>query len=157
MAEKVAYFLESVLISLPIPLLSVYLMHCCPQDPRRSVFFRTIIALWLSYLALLVVAQFSTLFYSVTPDTQFYRGPWYPVLLLPLFAIMLLNTMGLPTAIMGMIVGISRPIDMIHTALNVTGDVVSTLAVARMENMYEDDTAGTDTELIAEPAFNHEK
>jgi Na+/H+-dicarboxylate symporter len=72
-------------------------------------------------------------------------------------AIMLLNTMGLPTAIMGMIVGIFRPIDMIHTALNVTGDVVSTLAVARMENMYEDDTAGTDTELIAEPAFNHEK
>ena len=65
--------------------------------------------------------------------------------------------MGLPTAIMGMIVGIFRPIDMIHTALNVTGDVVSTLAVARMENMYEDDTAGTDTELIAEPAFNHEK
>ena len=46
---------------------------------------------------------------------------------------------------------------MIHTALNVTGDVVSTLAVARMENMYEDDTTGTDTELIAEPAFNHEK
>jgi Na+/H+-dicarboxylate symporter len=46
---------------------------------------------------------------------------------------------------------------MIHTALNVTGDVVSTLAVARMENMYEDDPAGTDTELIAEPAFNHEK
>jgi len=72
-------------------------------------------------------------------------------------AIMLLNTMGLPTAIMGMIVGIFRPIDMIHTALNVTGDVVSTLAVARMENMYEEDTTATDTELIAEPAFNHEK
>lgn len=52
---------------------------------------------------------------------------------------MLLGTMGLPAAIMGMIVGIFRPIDMIHTALNVTGDVVSTLAVARLEDMYEED------------------
>ena len=52
--------------------------------------------------------------------------------------VMLLGTMGLPATIMGMVVGIFRPIDMIHTALNVTGDVVSTLAVARLENMYED-------------------
>ena len=51
---------------------------------------------------------------------------------------MLLGTMGLPATIMGMIVGIFRPIDMIHTALNVTGDVVSTLAVARIENMYDE-------------------
>ena len=52
--------------------------------------------------------------------------------------VMLLGTMGLPATIMGMVVGIFRPIDMIHTALNVTGDVVSTLAVARLENMYEE-------------------
>ena len=52
--------------------------------------------------------------------------------------IMLLTTMGLPIEIMGMIVGIFRLIDMIHTALNVTGDVVSTLAVARIEHMYKE-------------------
>ena len=45
---------------------------------------------------------------------------------------------GLPIEIMGMIVGIFRLIDMIHTALNVTGDVVSTLAVARIEHMYKE-------------------
>ncbi len=55
--------------------------------------------------------------------------------------VMLLGTMGLPATIMGMVVGIFRPIDMIHTALNVTGAVVSTLAVARLENMYEDEAA----------------
>ncbi|WP_302048512.1 cation:dicarboxylate symporter family transporter, partial [Megamonas funiformis] len=48
------------------------------------------------------------------------------------------KTMGLPIEIMGMIVGIFRLIDMIHTALNVTGDVVSTLAVARIEHMYKE-------------------
>lgn len=76
---------------------------------------------------------------------------------LGVLAIMLLNTMGLPTAIMGMIVGIFRPIDMIHTALNVTGDVVSTLAVARMENMFHEESEDTAPQLIAEPAFEHEK
>ena len=55
--------------------------------------------------------------------------------------VMLLGTMGLPATIMGMVVGIFRPIDMIHTALNVTGDVVSTLAGARLEHMYEDEAA----------------
>ena len=50
---------------------------------------------------------------------------------------LIFTTMGLPIEIMGMIVGIFRLIDMIHTALNVTGDVVSTLAVARLEHMYK--------------------
>ena len=61
--------------------------------------------------------------------------------------VMLLGTMGLPATIMGMVVGIFRPIDMIHTALNVTGDVVSTLAVARLENMYEDEGMLSEGEL----------
>ena len=64
-------------------------------------------------------------------------------------AVMLLNTMGLPATIMGMIVGIFRPIDMIHTALNVTGDVVSTLAVARLENMYDAPAETADMEILA--------
>ena len=34
--------------------------------------------------------------------------------------------------------GGSTSLDMIHTALNVTGDVVSTLAVARIEHMYKE-------------------
>ena len=57
-----------------------------------------------------------------------------------------IGTPGIPNSgivltimlLMGMIVGIFRLIDMIHTALNVTGDVVSTLAVARIEHMYKE-------------------
>lgn len=51
--------------------------------------------------------------------------------------IMLLNTMGLPVDIMGLIAGIYRILDMGHTTLNVTGDVVSTLCIARSEDMFE--------------------
>ncbi|MBT2667248.1 dicarboxylate/amino acid:cation symporter [Bacillus sp. ISL-4] len=53
--------------------------------------------------------------------------------------IMLLTTLGLPMEIVGMIAGIYRIIDMGHTTLNVTGDVVSTLCIARSENMIEDE------------------
>ena len=53
--------------------------------------------------------------------------------------VMLLNTMGLPTPIIGLIAAIYRIIDMGHTTLNVTGDMVSTLCIARMENLFEAD------------------
>lgn len=52
--------------------------------------------------------------------------------------VMLLSTMGLPADIMGLIAGIYRILDMGHTSLNVTGDVVSTLCIARSENMYRE-------------------
>jgi len=55
--------------------------------------------------------------------------------------IMLLNTMGLPIDIVGLIAGIYRIIDMGHTTLNVTGDVVSTLCIARTEKMFKTDAA----------------
>lgn len=48
----------------------------------------------------------------------------------------LLTNMGLPLEIVGLIAGIFRIIDMADTTFNVTGDVVSTLCVARSENMF---------------------
>lgn len=53
--------------------------------------------------------------------------------------IMLLTTMGLPLEIMGLIAGIYRIIDMGHTTLNVTGDMVATLYIAKTENMWDTD------------------
>lgn len=61
--------------------------------------------------------------------------------------IMLLTTMGLPIEIMGLIAGIYRIIDMGHTTLNVTGDIVCTLAVAKSENML--DEAKEDLTVVA--------
>lgn len=51
---------------------------------------------------------------------------------------MLLTTMGLPLDVVGMIAGIFRIIDMGTTTMNVTGDVVSTICIARGENMIDD-------------------
>jgi Na+/H+-dicarboxylate symporter len=62
--------------------------------------------------------------------------------------IMLLNTMGLPIDIIGLIAGIYRILDMGHTTTNVTGDVVSTLCIARSEKMFKSDVDQHKDELI---------
>ena len=56
--------------------------------------------------------------------------------------IMLITTMGLPMEIVGMIAGIYRIIDMGHTTLNVTGDVITSLCIGRSENAIDDSVYG---------------
>lgn len=59
---------------------------------------------------------------------------------------MVLGQVGLPTEAIGLILGVDRILDMIRTAVNVTGDAAVTTAVARSENaldmdvFYSDDT-----------------
>ena len=53
----------------------------------------------------------------------------------------LLTNMGLPLEIVGLIAGIFRVIDMADTTFNVVGDVVTTMVVARSEDMYVADPA----------------
>lgn len=48
---------------------------------------------------------------------------------------MLLSNMGLPLDIVGVLAGINRLLDMGDTTVNVTGDIVSTLCIARTEHM----------------------
>ena len=50
----------------------------------------------------------------------------------------LLTNMGLPLEIVGLIAGIFRLIDMANTTFNVTGDIVTTMVVARSEGMMQD-------------------
>ena len=52
--------------------------------------------------------------------------------------IMLLGTMGLPLDIMGVVAGMYRLIDMANTTMNVTGDVVTSVCIARGENEIDD-------------------
>lgn len=54
----------------------------------------------------------------------------------------LLTNMGLPLEIVGLIAGIFRLIDMANTTFNVTGDVVTTMVVARSEGMMRDSGTG---------------
>ena len=84
-------FLESLSISLPIPMLTVYLVHCRGEGVWGSRLFRVVLSLWSVFFLLLGSTLFTKYVYFLTPDRQFQRGPWYPLLMLPLIAMTLLN------------------------------------------------------------------
>lgn len=57
-----------------------------------------------------------------------------------------LNLMGLPMDMMGPIAGMYRLIDMSHTTVNVSGDVLGTLLVAKNEHIWDASMANKETE-----------
>ena len=79
------------LASVPLLMLTVFLLHCCGENWRKSLHFRAVLALEGLYILLLAAAQFSSLFYYVTPDAHFHFGPWYSLLVCPTAAIELVN------------------------------------------------------------------
>ena len=48
-----------------------------------------------------------------------------------------MTLLGLPLEVAGMIAGIYRLLDMAHTVMNVSGDIVTAAVVARSENMID--------------------
>jgi len=89
--EIVISYVGSLLYITPIPMLTVYLLHCCGEDLRKSALLRIVIALVLIYLTILNYAQFTNKFYYITPDTQLVNGPWYSLSVMPFLAIMAIN------------------------------------------------------------------
>ncbi len=87
-------FLESLLLSAPIPMLTFYLLHCCKENIRRSGLFRAVISVWCAYFVILVCALSIDGFIKVTPDMEYSRGPLYPLMLAPMLVILLLNLAG---------------------------------------------------------------
>ena len=86
--------LESLFLALPLPMLTVYLLHCSGEDIRNSRLFRTVTVLWAVYFVLVAASPFTGSFSYITPDRQYFRGPLYPLLLLPMTLTMLLNLAG---------------------------------------------------------------
>ena len=88
---RIVLALESLFLSLPLPMLTAYLLHCSGESIRGSRLFRAVLLLWAVYALLPTASAFVDGFSYITPDRQYFRGPLYPILLLPLLAIMLLN------------------------------------------------------------------
>lgn len=89
--EIVVSYVGSLLYMTPIPMLTIYLLHSCGQDLKKSVLLRVVIALVLVYFAMLNLAQFTTKFYYITQDTRLVNGSWYSISVLPFIAIMSIN------------------------------------------------------------------
>ena len=86
--------LQCLLLSLPLPMLTTYLLHCCSESIRSNKLFQTVLCLWAAYFVLLASVSVTGGFFSVTVENQPFRGPLYPLLMLPLITIMLCNLVG---------------------------------------------------------------
>ncbi len=92
---KIALFLESTFSSILMLLLSGFLLDSCGIEYRRHPLLITSIILWLLYMGLLIITQFTTIIYSFDANGTYHRGDWYPVLLIPPVLIMLVNLVAL--------------------------------------------------------------
>ena len=91
LAAKIAVYFEYLLLSIPMPMFTVYLLRTCGENWLKSPLFRTVVVLWIIYFILLAIAQFTTFLYYFTPDNQYIRASWYLLLVTPIFAVMFLN------------------------------------------------------------------
>lgn len=94
---KVIYFLwmlESVFLSLPSLMLVVYLLHSSGEDIRKSRLFRAVTGLWAVFFILTACAPFIGGYAYVTKDMQYIRRPIYPVMIMPIAVILLLDLGG---------------------------------------------------------------
>ena len=93
--QGAAYFsliiLECLFLSLPFPMLTVYLVHSCGEKMRSDRLTRTVAALMAVYFAMVLSVIFVDGFYVITADGWLDRGPLYSLMLLPLIVILLLT------------------------------------------------------------------
>ena len=86
--------LATLLLSLPLPMMTVYLLHYCGENIRSSKLLHAVLGLWAVFFILLVSVPFIDGFGYVTPKNQFYRSSLYPLLLVPMIAVLLFNFAG---------------------------------------------------------------
>lgn len=91
------HVINFIVFFLMLPLVSmaaVFLSHSCGEDWRKSPLIRTVIGLSVVYLAMLITAEFTDIFYQHKDEELFVRGPLFPLLVAPLVAITLLTFVG---------------------------------------------------------------
>ena len=93
-AQRIVYLFEGLLLSTPVYMPMLFLLHSCGERLKSSLLFKTVTALEGVHIILMIVIQFTEVFYYVTPDNQFVRGPLWALWLTPLVLMMLLNIAG---------------------------------------------------------------
>jgi len=93
--SRITLFLSSLFSSMLITLIFIYFLQCAGKSWKKNKLFHYIVLLWVVYVAILVITQFTTFIYYFTPDNAYHRGPWYPILLIPPIVSMILNLIAL--------------------------------------------------------------
>lgn len=95
-AQRIELTIESILPSLAGLLLTAFILHeRGNRNWQHSIAFRVNTMLLVAYVAMNVWTVFSGIFYYITDDNVYQRGPLYPILLIPTLLIMLVNALVL--------------------------------------------------------------
>ncbi len=92
--EKVCIFFQYLLIPLPMPMFTTYLLRICGEKWQNSGLFLSVLSTWICLLILLIIAQYTTFMYYVTPDNRFFRGDWNFLLMIAMILPMIFNLVG---------------------------------------------------------------
>lgn len=92
-AERIIASVETFVPSVLMPLLAAYILRCCREN-RRSALLYTELAFLSALFILLCVTHFTQAIYYFTPDNQFVRGPLYPILIVPMIAMVVVDLVG---------------------------------------------------------------
>ena len=120
--------LESLLLSLPLLMLTAFLLHCCGENPRSSKLLRAVLGLWAVYAVLLASVLFIDGFIYFASLNQYFRGPLYPLPLLPIIAALLLNFAGI----------MRRRAQLTHKALLAFLSAILPITVALIVHLFVD-------------------
>ena len=93
--SRIALFCESLFSSMLMPMMTLYLLRCSGERRRKTPLFASMLTLWLVYVVLLIITQFTTEIYSISDENVYRRGPWYFALLVPPAAMMIMNCISL--------------------------------------------------------------
>lgn len=93
--ERFSCYIEAIMVSVLMPLPTFLIVHSCKETLLKSTLLRTAIILWAVYIALLEINMVTDTFFFFTPENSFYRTRWFPLMMLPLALIMLVNIVGL--------------------------------------------------------------
>lgn len=94
-AERTIYLLEGLFLATPIYAPTLFILHYSGDKIKNSVLFWLVTVILGVYFIITALAQFTDVFYYVTPNNQFMRGPFWAFSMTPLAVCMILNTTGL--------------------------------------------------------------
>jgi len=80
-AERIAVFFEYFFIPLNIFMVTFFLLHCCEENWRESKFFYSVLIVYVVFLILLAITQFTGIFYYITDENIFYRNELHTILI----------------------------------------------------------------------------
>ena len=92
--ERVIYIISFIALTGMMLLPTIFLVHYCNENIKQSLLFKEAMVMFVTSVLILILVQFTDVFYYVTPQNEFVRGPLFPMLIAPAVIIMIFNIIG---------------------------------------------------------------